>query len=42
MKSYYDAILTSHLGDSGTKNNPGIRIEQGKMPKSMKEITENS
>lgn len=32
MKSYYRWMLTSHLGDSGTKNNPGIRIVQGKMP----------
>lgn len=24
--------LTSHLGDSGMKNNPGINIVQGKVP----------
>ena len=24
--------LTSHLGDSGMKNNPGISIVQGKTP----------
>lgn len=24
--------LTSHLGDSGIKNSPGIKIKQGKVP----------
>lgn len=32
-KSSIFPIFASHLGDSGMKNNPGIRIKQGKMPR---------